>query len=64
MSEQPVPVERSEVHASGDAAEFMLKQSYVDFRPTASAHEEEFKFDLRRTAAGDIVLDHLAIRWR
>jgi AraC-like DNA-binding protein len=60
MSEQAVPVERSEVHVSGDAAEFMLRRSYIDFRQRTSAYEGEFRFDLRRTAADDLVLDHLA----
>lgn len=60
MSEQPVQVERSDVHASDDAAELMLQRSYVDFRPKASVRKGEFAFDMRRTAVGDIVVDHLA----
>lgn len=56
MSGQPVRVERSEVHASGDAAEIMFKNNYADFRPKGST--EELKFDIRRTAVGELMLDH------
>ncbi len=58
---EQLPVERFEFNtADPAAAESVINDTYVGYRPRVSGSTKDFTFDVSRTSAGSLSLDHIA----